>query len=217
MTCTAEDEYACRWQRLKTLRPGLPQPRRQGAARRSLPSQSSRNRHLSQSSPLQRGQEGATGHPIQWSVCLLSPPPCLKVNAPHLFGVTAASNMHAGNLALAGMLHLSSCAQLAITCMLSCLVTQCALWTGNIASWGKKEGDQIAAGDAIADIETDKATMTWEAQDEAFLAKILVKEGTQDVQVGAPVAVLVEEQVWHPDMRHSSCCVLGWCLLMAAQ
>ena len=67
--------------------------------------------------------------------------------------------------------------------------------TGNIAAWSKKEGDEVAAGDSIADIETDKATMTWEAQDEGIVAKILVKEGTQDVQVGAPVAVFVEDKV----------------------
>ena len=53
----------------------------------------------------------------------------------------------------------------------------------------------MAAGDSIADIETDKATMTWEAQDDGFVAKILVEAGVQDVQVGAPVAIFVEEQV----------------------
>lgn len=66
---------------------------------------------------------------------------------------------------------------------------------GNIAAWNKKEGDEVAAGDSIADIETDKATMTWEAQDEGVVAKILVPAGSSDVQVGAPVAVFVEEQV----------------------
>ena len=66
---------------------------------------------------------------------------------------------------------------------------------GNIASWNKKAGEQIAAGDSIADIETDKATMTWEAQDDGFVAKILVEAGAQDIKVGAPVIVIVEEEV----------------------
>lgn len=66
---------------------------------------------------------------------------------------------------------------------------------GNIAKWNKKQGDEIAAGDSIAEIETDKATMDWEAQDDGFVAKILVEEGAKDVSVGQPVLVIVEEQV----------------------
>lgn len=66
---------------------------------------------------------------------------------------------------------------------------------GNIAKWNKKEGDEIAAGDSIAEIETDKATMDWEAQDDGFVAKILAEEGSKDVSVGAPVIVIVEEEV----------------------
>ena len=77
----------------------------------------------------------------------------------------------------------------------SCLPCSLCCWAGNIATWNKKEGEEVAAGDSIADIETDKATMTWEAQDEGFIAKILVAEGTQDVQVGAPVVVFVEDKV----------------------
>lgn len=65
---------------------------------------------------------------------------------------------------------------------------------GNIASWNKKEGEEIAAGDSIAEIETDKATMDWEAQDEGFLAKIILGEGTKDIAVGTPVAVVVEDE-----------------------
>ena len=65
--------------------------------------------------------------------------------------------------------------------------------TGNIAKWLKKEGDSLAAGDAIAEVETDKTTVTFEALDDAFLAKILVKEGT-DIPVGNPIMVLVDEQ-----------------------
>ncbi len=66
---------------------------------------------------------------------------------------------------------------------------------GNIAKWNKKEGDEIAAGDSIAEIETDKATMDWEAQDDGFVAKILAQEGAKDVSVGSPVIVIVEEEV----------------------
>lgn len=57
-----------------------------------------------------------------------------------------------------------------------------------------KEGDAIAAGDIIVEIETDKATVDFEAQDDAFLAKILLTDGTSDVAVGTPMAVLVEEE-----------------------
>ena len=72
-----------------------------------------------------------------------------------------------------------------------------SLLAGNIAKWNKKEGDEIAAGDSIAEIETDKATMDWEAQDDGFVAKILAEEGSKDVSVGSPVIVIVEEEV-HP-------------------
>ena len=65
--------------------------------------------------------------------------------------------------------------------------------TGNIASWKKNEGDSIAAGDIIAEIETDKATMEWEAQDEGVLAKIVVPAGARDIPVGTPVAIVVDE------------------------
>jgi pyruvate dehydrogenase E2 component (dihydrolipoamide acetyltransferase) len=64
---------------------------------------------------------------------------------------------------------------------------------GNLARWLKKEGDKIKAGDIIAEIETDKATMEYEAVDEGTLAKIVVPEGTQDVAVNAVIAVLAGE------------------------
>lgn len=64
---------------------------------------------------------------------------------------------------------------------------------GNLAQWSKKEGEQLAAGDVLAEIETDKATMDFEFQDEAYLAKILVPEGTKDIPVGKPIAVTVED------------------------
>jgi pyruvate dehydrogenase E1 component beta subunit len=64
---------------------------------------------------------------------------------------------------------------------------------GNLARWLKQEGDEVAAGDVIAEIETDKATMEVEAVDEGILARILVPEGTEGVAVNAPIAVLVAE------------------------
>jgi len=64
---------------------------------------------------------------------------------------------------------------------------------GNLARWLKKEGDKIKSGDIIAEIETDKATMEYEAVDEGTLAKIVVPEGTQDVAVNAVIAVLAGE------------------------
>jgi pyruvate dehydrogenase E2 component (dihydrolipoyllysine-residue acetyltransferase) len=64
---------------------------------------------------------------------------------------------------------------------------------GNLAKWLKKEGDKVKPGDVIAEIETDKATMEYEAIDEGTLAKIVVAEGTQDVPVNQLIAVLAEE------------------------
>lgn len=64
---------------------------------------------------------------------------------------------------------------------------------GNLAKWLKKEGDKISAGDVIAEIETDKATMEVEAVDEGILGKILIAEGTEGVAVNTAIAVLVEE------------------------
>jgi len=64
---------------------------------------------------------------------------------------------------------------------------------GNLAKWLKKEGDKVKAGDVIAEIETDKATMEVEAVDEGTLAKIVVAEGTPDVPVNQLIAVLAGE------------------------
>lgn len=63
---------------------------------------------------------------------------------------------------------------------------------GNLAKWVKKEGDKIKAGEVIAEIETDKATMEVEAVDEGILGKILVAEGTQDVAVNTCIALILE-------------------------
>jgi pyruvate dehydrogenase E1 component beta subunit len=64
---------------------------------------------------------------------------------------------------------------------------------GNLAKWLKSEGDKVKAGDVIAEIETDKATMEVEAVDEGTLGKILIPEGTADVAVNTPIAVILGE------------------------
>jgi pyruvate dehydrogenase E1 component beta subunit len=64
---------------------------------------------------------------------------------------------------------------------------------GNLAKWVKSEGDQVKSGDVIAEIETDKATMEVEATDEGTLGKILVPEGTADVAVNTPIAMILSE------------------------
>ncbi|MDK8872658.1 MULTISPECIES: pyruvate dehydrogenase complex E1 component subunit beta [Paracoccus] len=64
---------------------------------------------------------------------------------------------------------------------------------GTLAKWLVKEGDNVKSGDIIAEIETDKATMEFEAVDEGILGKILIAEGSQGVKVNTPIAVLVEE------------------------
>src|SRR4051812_15297896 len=61
---------------------------------------------------------------------------------------------------------------------------------GTLAKWLVKEGDDVKSGDILAEIETDKATMEFEAVDEGKIAKILVPEGTDGVKVGAPIALL---------------------------
>src|SRR4051794_31925880 len=64
---------------------------------------------------------------------------------------------------------------------------------GNLAKWVKSEGDKVKAGDVIAEIETDKATMEVEAVDESTLGKILGPEGTADVAVNTPIAVILTD------------------------
>ncbi len=64
---------------------------------------------------------------------------------------------------------------------------------GNLAKWIKKEGDKIKAGEVIAEIETDKATMEVEAVDEVILGKILIKEGTENVAVNSCIALILNE------------------------
>ncbi|MAZ00159.1 MAG: pyruvate dehydrogenase complex dihydrolipoamide acetyltransferase [Micavibrio sp.] len=64
---------------------------------------------------------------------------------------------------------------------------------GKLAKWLKSEGDTVEAGDVIAEIETDKATMEVEAVDEGVLGKILISEGTEAVKVNTPIAILLED------------------------
>ena len=64
---------------------------------------------------------------------------------------------------------------------------------GTLAKWLVKEGDTVSSGDILAEIETDKATMEFEAVDEGVIGKILVAEGSEGVKVNTPIAILVEE------------------------
>ncbi|MFV1492439.1 pyruvate dehydrogenase complex dihydrolipoamide acetyltransferase [Phaeobacter sp. JH18-32] len=64
---------------------------------------------------------------------------------------------------------------------------------GTLAKWLVKEGDTVASGDLLAEIETDKATMEFEAVDEGVIGKILIPEGSEGVKVNSPIAVLLEE------------------------
>ncbi len=64
---------------------------------------------------------------------------------------------------------------------------------GTLAKWLVKEGDTVSSGDIIAEIETDKATMEFEAVDEGVIDKILIAEGTENVKVNTPIAIMVED------------------------
>ncbi|WP_297541905.1 pyruvate dehydrogenase complex dihydrolipoamide acetyltransferase [Roseovarius sp.] len=64
---------------------------------------------------------------------------------------------------------------------------------GTLAKWLVKEGDTVSAGDLLAEIETDKATMEFEAVDEGVVGKLLVAEGTEGVKVNTPIAVMLDE------------------------
>jgi pyruvate dehydrogenase E2 component (dihydrolipoamide acetyltransferase) len=75
---------------------------------------------------------------------------------------------------------------------------------GTLARWLKKQGESVKAGDVIAEIETDKATMEVEAVDEGVLGKILVADGTEGVKVNAPIAILVQAGEAVPDSAAAS-------------
>ncbi|KAG5405751.1 hypothetical protein IGI04_011870 [Brassica rapa subsp. trilocularis] len=66
--------------------------------------------------------------------------------------------------------------------------------SGNIARWLKKEGDKVAPGEVLCEVETDKATVEMECMEEGYLAKILKEEGTKAIQVGEVIAITVEEE-----------------------
>lgn len=65
---------------------------------------------------------------------------------------------------------------------------------GNLAKWSKAVGDKIDVGDVLAEIETDKATVDFEMQEEGYVARLLIEEGAQDVLLGEPVAILVDSK-----------------------
>jgi len=65
---------------------------------------------------------------------------------------------------------------------------------GNLAKWRKKEGEKVTAGDVLAEVETDKATADFETTDDGWLAKILVPEKTEGLDVGTPIAIIVENE-----------------------
>ena len=75
---------------------------------------------------------------------------------------------------------------------------------GTLAKWLVKEGDSVKSGDIIAEIETDKATMEFEAVDEGVIGKILVTEGTEGVKVNAPIAVLLLDGETAGDMTSAA-------------
>jgi len=66
--------------------------------------------------------------------------------------------------------------------------------TGNLSAWKKKEGDQIKAGEVIAEVETDKATVDFEATEDVYLAKILIPGGTKDIPVNKVICITVENE-----------------------
>ena len=75
---------------------------------------------------------------------------------------------------------------------------------GALAKWHVREGDRVASGDVIAEIETDKATMEVEAVDDGIIGKILVAEGAEGVKVNAPIAVILEEGESAADAENAS-------------
>ncbi|HKJ74527.1 MAG TPA: biotin/lipoyl-containing protein, partial [Alphaproteobacteria bacterium] len=72
---------------------------------------------------------------------------------------------------------------------------------GTLSKWNIKEGDTVSAGDVIAEIETDKATMEVEAADEGTVGKIVIPEGTEDVAVNSVIAVLLGEDESKEDIK----------------
>lgn len=73
---------------------------------------------------------------------------------------------------------------------------------GNIIKWYVKPGDEVKSGTVLADIETDKATLAFENQEDGFLAQLLIPEGSRDIEVGAPVAIICEESASIPSFAN---------------
>ncbi|VDN17647.1 unnamed protein product [Gongylonema pulchrum] len=65
---------------------------------------------------------------------------------------------------------------------------------GTLVNWQKKEGDEVAEGEIICEIETDKSVMAFEAAEEGFLAKVLVPAGTKGIKIGKPICVFVDKK-----------------------
>jgi pyruvate dehydrogenase E2 component (dihydrolipoamide acetyltransferase) len=66
--------------------------------------------------------------------------------------------------------------------------------SGNLISWGKQVGDEVSPGDVLAAIETDKATIDFEMQEEGYIAKIMYPAGTKAIPLGDVMAILVENK-----------------------
>ncbi|VDL61375.1 unnamed protein product [Hymenolepis diminuta] len=66
--------------------------------------------------------------------------------------------------------------------------------TGHVVSWAKNEGDQVVEGDLLAEIETDKATMSMDSSNDGYIAKILVPAGTKNLPIGTPLVIIVEDK-----------------------
>ena len=75
---------------------------------------------------------------------------------------------------------------------------------GKLAKWLVKEGDEVKAGDVIAEIETDKATMELEAVEEGIVAKIMIADGAEGVSVNTPIATIVSDGEVVSDLPPSS-------------
>lgn len=65
---------------------------------------------------------------------------------------------------------------------------------GNLAKWNKKVGDKIGPGDVLASVETDKATVDFEMQEDGYVAHLVVPEGAKDITLGSPVAIIVSKK-----------------------
>lgn len=65
---------------------------------------------------------------------------------------------------------------------------------GKVVTWNFEEGDELMVGDYLCEVETDKATVGFEMQDDGYLAKILVPEGSESIKLGSPIAIMVEDE-----------------------